>query len=30
VKKDAYTAEFTVSIEPGGERTIDYTVTTRW
>jgi hypothetical protein len=30
VKKDAYAAEFTVTLEPGEERTISYTVTTRW
>jgi len=30
VKKDAQTAEFTVTVEPGQEKTIEFTVTTRW
>lgn len=30
VKKDAYTAEWTVSVEPGEEREITYTVERRW
>ncbi|HOS92195.1 MAG TPA: hypothetical protein PLQ54_02690, partial [Armatimonadota bacterium] len=30
VKKDARTAEFTVTVEPGQEKTISFTVTTRW
>ena len=30
VKKDASTAEFTVTVEPGQEKTIEFTVTTRW
>jgi len=30
VRKDAYTAEFTVTLEPGQEQTIRYTATERW